>query len=572
MTRRTQRIPPGAGPLDQRLRLWSGLILSFFAATHFLNHALGNVSLAAMQWGQDLRYELWHSRPGTVLLYGAFLLHIGLSLWKVARRRTFHMSGWEAAQLILGLLIPFLLIPHVIGTRGAEQMFHTYVDYRHALTVLWPGNAVNQSLLLLIVWTHAVIGLHYWLRLRSWYGRLLPYLTVVAIAVPLLALTGWMTAAEREMLLGTARHNFKPGEIEQIYALSFRARLVIYSLITIALAVPIVRHLGERFARGITVSYLGGRSFKVVPGPTLLEISRMKGVPHMSVCGGRGRCSTCRVHVLTGGENLDPPTPAERAVLKRVEAASGVRLACQIRPRTDLTVRPLIAADRPIPLSAMHDRFRWGVEQAIVVMFVDLRGFTRLTENRLAFDVVFILNRYIDGVVRSVRAKGGMIDKVMGDGVMVLYGVETDYTTAARQGLATVVAIVEELAVINRELESHLDHPLRIGIGLHGGPSILGRVGLDGRAGVASSLTALGDVVNVASRLETATKEEGAVALVSQAVFAAAGVPPEAVGRSLKLAVRGRAAALDAVAIDDVETLRAALAADPVPERTVTAA
>src|SRR5690606_34419360 len=288
--------------------------------------------------------------------------------------------------------------------------------------------------------------------------------------------------------------------------------------------------------------------------------------------GGRGRCSTCRVHVLTGGENLDPPTPAERAVLKRVEAASGVRLACQIRPRTDLTVRPLIAADRPIPLSAMHDRFRWGVEQAIVVMFVDLRGFTRLTENRLAFDVVFILNRYIDGVVRSVRAKGGMIDKVMGDGVMVLYGVETDYTTAARQGLATVVAIVEELAVINRELESHLDHPLRIGIGLHGGPSILGRVGLDGRAGVASSLTALGDVVNVASRLETATKEEGAVALVSQAVFAAAGVPPEAVGRSLKLAVRGRAAALDAVAIDDVETLRAALAADPVPERTDTAA
>ncbi|WP_162901682.1 hypothetical protein [Breoghania sp. L-A4] len=133
-----KRLPSG-GTLDQRARLAAGLILFTFVLTHFLNHAAGNISLTAMQYGQDLRYEVWSSLPGQIALYSAFAVHIGLALWKLARRRTWRMPVWEAAQLLLGLAIPYLLIAHVVSTRGAMNSFHTFVDYRHELSVLWPG-------------------------------------------------------------------------------------------------------------------------------------------------------------------------------------------------------------------------------------------------------------------------------------------------------------------------------------------------------------------------------------------------------------------------------------------------
>lgn len=189
--------PAGGGSLAQRLRLGSGLVLIAFVVMHFLNHALGHISLAAMQEGQDLRYLVWHSAVGSLLLYSALSTHIALALWKTAKRGTLRMSGWEAVQLTLGLLIPIVLIKHIVATRGAEILHRTFVDHRHELSVLWPDNALLQSLLLVIVWTHGAIGLHYWLRLFSWYRPMQTLLLGAAVALPLLALTGWIAAARR---------------------------------------------------------------------------------------------------------------------------------------------------------------------------------------------------------------------------------------------------------------------------------------------------------------------------------------------------------------------------------------
>src|SRR4051794_20244320 len=116
----------------QTWRLASGLVLFAFVLTYFLNHALGHVSLDAMQQGQGLRRAVWGSWPGTPLLYGAAAVHVGLALWKLIRRHTWRMPTWEAAQIALGLWIPFLAVAHVITTRGLSAFYDAAGEFAYA--------------------------------------------------------------------------------------------------------------------------------------------------------------------------------------------------------------------------------------------------------------------------------------------------------------------------------------------------------------------------------------------------------------------------------------------------------
>ena len=134
---------------------------------------------------------LWRSLPGTLLLYAALLGHIGLVVHKLWRRRSLRMPAWEAAQITLGLLIPFWLAAHIIGTRGVNLRFGVDDDYIYVLDVLWPNGAWRQTLMLIIVWLHGCIGLHFWLRMRPWYDRLKPWLLAVGVLLPALALIGF---------------------------------------------------------------------------------------------------------------------------------------------------------------------------------------------------------------------------------------------------------------------------------------------------------------------------------------------------------------------------------------------
>ncbi|MEP2455715.1 adenylate/guanylate cyclase domain-containing protein, partial [Roseibium sp.] len=480
-----KRHPPGAGPIEQQLRLYAGLVLFVFVSLHFLNHALGNISLAAMSWGQDLRYSIWHSRIGSWVLYGAMFTHVSLALWKIAKRRTFKMPVWEAVQIALGLLIPYVLIQHIVSTRGAEVAFNSYIDYQHELSVLWPNHAFLQSSLLIIVWLHGCIGLHYWLRMKSWYAAVRAPLLLLAVMTPLLALTGWISAARRLVLEGQVKVNVTASQKAELLAITEAARGVFYAIAAGILLFFILRKVADALRHRISIRYLDKRTIKTAPGPTLLEISRMKGIPHMSICGGRARCSTCRTLILSGQATIKEPGNTEAQVLKRIGASSNIRLACQIRPTSDMTVRPLFSVGRAISGEGLLDRYRWGVEQKIAIMFIDLRGFTSLSEGKLPFDVVFILNRYVDGVVRIIKNNGGMVDKIMGDGIMALYGVETSFEAGVHSALATLADLSEELRRVNDDLSGHLNTPLRVAVGLHGGTAILGRIGLDGKNGVA---------------------------------------------------------------------------------------
>jgi adenylate cyclase len=356
--------------------------------------------------------------------------------------------------------------------------------------------------MLVLVWLHGCIGIHFWLRLRPWYRATQPWLFAFALLLPTLALIGFANAgrelralAERDPAwlerLAAAQNWLDASEMEWIYATERQVLLAFTVILVATLGARTVREVRARYGRRVRLRYPDGVTVAIEPGMSVLEASRAAGVPHASVCGGRGRCSTCRVRVGHGAAHLPAPAPDEARVLARIGASEDVRLACQLRPTHDLAVVPLLPAsagpqDVSIPVNP-----GLGIEREVAVLFADLRAFTRLSEGRLPYDVVFVLNQYFRATGEAIEAQGGRVDKFIGDGIMALFGVDQDPRAACRQALAAARAMGLALEQLNQELAHDLPEPLRIGIGLHVGPAILGDMGY----GRASSLTAVGDTV-----------------------------------------------------------------------------
>lgn len=533
------------GDVLQRARLVSGLILFAFAATHFLNHAAGLVSVDLMQELQEARHVVTRSLPGTLVLAGALVTHMGLALIKLARRTTLRMPPWEAMQLALGLCVPVLLLPHIVNTRIAHSLYGVKDIYLYELLKLWPDGALLQSALLLIVWVHGCLGLHFWLRLYGPYRRMTPVLLALAIFVPVAALSGFMVAgravnavAQDPATLASikAMANWPSDrDADNLYWLRVIVRAEYLGILAIVLASLGWTWVARRTAPQVTVSYVGGPTVRVPEGATLLEISRMARIPHAAVCGGRARCSTCRVRIEQGGSLIAPPAFPENVTLGGIGAAANVRLACQIRPMGYLAVTRLLPAGDMEPLMAdISQPEAGGVERSLVAMFVDLRGFTRLANDRLPFDTVFILNRFFEAVGAAIVDHRGHIDKFLGDGLLAVFGQQSGEAEGCRQALAAARAIDLALDDVNARLASEIGTTLQVGIGIDVGPLIQGRIGY----GAAVDTTVIGPAVNVASRLEAMTKEHGLQVMVSDAVLQQAGLTAGA-DFSGEISVRG---------------------------------
>jgi adenylate cyclase len=556
-------MPPArsAAAVVRQIRLWTGLVLFTYLTTHFLNHALGLVSLEAMAAGQDWFVLVWRSLPGTIALYGSFGIHNLLALWALYRRRTLRMPAWEASQLTLGLLVPPLLVWHVVGTRLAHEVAGTQTTYTFVVLALWQLNPIaglRQVVVLAVAWIHGCIGLHFWLRLRPWYPRLARTIYSGFLLVPVLALLGFATAGQE-----VSRRAREPGFVQTVIrearlpspaqraVLGQVARAIFWGdlgAIALVLAARAVReHIRRR--QGVRIAYPGGREILVPGGFTILEASRAAGIAHASVCGGRGRCSTCRVRVIRGEEHLPAATTDELRVLGRVGAPAHVRLACQVRPRRDLAVVPLVPAGAG-PAEALPSGHRDGEELTIAVLFADLRGFTRLAERKLPYDVVFILNRYFEAVGGAITDAGGIVNQFTGDGVMALFGVDTDPARGCRQALLGAQAMARSVAALSRSMADDLDEPLRIGIGIHTGPAVVGQMGYGGTV----YLTAVGDTVHVASRFQDLTKHYQAQLIISEKVAARAGVDASAFPRH-EITVRNRLEILAIRVIPDAADL-----------------
>ncbi len=544
-----RRSSPEFAAVAVRIRLVAGLVLLAYVTTHLANHALGLVSLAAMESGRVWFLDFWRSPPAELLLFWSLLLHFFLAHWALYRRRDLRMPAGEVARVLLGLAIVPLLALHIVGTRGSNALAGTSDTYTLVLLTHWKFARINlilQPAALIAAWAHGTIGVHYWLRLKSWYRSVTWLLYAAAIVVPLLALLGYAVAGREVLALAadpawlreTLRGASLPSRAQT--AMLYRVMDGVFALSVAALlAVALARALRTMLERRhgiVRIAYPNGRQASFPRGRSILEVSRAAGIPHASVCGGRGRCSTCRVRVVRGLDRLPSPSADERRVLERVGAPRNVRLACQTRPLEDLEVIPLLpphtASVRDARARAPHLE---GEEREIAILFADLRSFTSFSERKLPYDVVFVLNRYFANMGQAVEQSGGHLDKFIGDGVMALFGIDRPLDIACRQALEAARAMGQNLADLNRALAHDLETPLRMGIGIHAGPAIIGEMGY----GHATTITAIGDSVNTASRLETMTKEYRAQLVVSEEVAASAGVDLSGYP-SHELEVRGR--------------------------------
>ncbi|WP_051284804.1 adenylate/guanylate cyclase domain-containing protein [Nisaea denitrificans] len=557
-------------PLWRRLNTLSGLVLFTYVASHLLNHAVGIFSIGALVASGKWFAIFWHQVLPTVALYSALTVHLVIALVAIYRRDSLRdTSRAELAQLTLGLSIPVFLIAHLMGTRVLDEFFDADPSYLYVQLVVWkfaPHYIATQTLLLLASWIHGCIGLHLWLRFKPGYRRLQPLWLTLAVMIPSLSLAGFVASgmevlrmAEDSAWLGFVLESFElpRGEGQKAFlGWVETTEYSYYGLVLLAFAARSVRlHLLKQAVPDVTLTYHTGQQVGLRPGATILETSRSAGIPHASVCGGRGRCSTCRVRIGIGLDALPPPSELEAKVLNRVGAPDNVRLACQTVPTVDIEVTPLLPpAQASVEDTGARPDYLAGQERDIVVLFADIRGFTKLTEQRLPYDTVFILNRYFSEMGHAIESAGGRIDKFIGDGIMALFGIDRGIEVGARNAITAARLMGENLERLNESLAADLDEPLRIGIGIHGGPAIVGELGYRETRG----LTAVGDTVNSASRLETLTKDYGVQLILSESVISAAGMSLE-IGERAEVTARGREQSISVRLVNDATALPSAV-------------
>src|SRR5580692_8183561 len=559
----------------RQIRLVCGLVLFAYLISHFLNHALGNISMDALAAGVQYHIMFWRFPPVAIVFYGAALVHTGLGVWALYRRRQFHWKAIEPLQLVLGLSIPALIIAHVTGVRigqvafGHERLYPQvfYADWIAAPYKMWLMYAA-----LTVAWVHGSIGLYFWLRMKAFYQYAAPFLLAGAVLVPTLAMLGlyqgarnvardshsaaWKADNLSPRQVGTPAEQHVLADIADDFLIGY---LGLLGLVLLARA---ARALNERRGGMITLSYGNGRIIRVPKGLSVLEASLRYNVPHASICGGRARCSTCRIRVIGDCDVLPEPSQREAFVLDQIGAADpSIRLACQLRPTGDLSFFQLFMPHAMSANANASQPHRVGQERYLVSMFVDMRGSTRLAEKQLPFDTVFVVNRFLGAVSQAVIACGGQPNQFVGDGLLALFGLAADPPTACRQALRAAAMISANVDELNLILSHDLHEPIRFGMGIHGGEVIIDDIGYRNHM----VFTALGDAVNVAARLQDMTKSFACEAIVSEEVRITAGLAADLLPKQ-EVAIRGRSEPMIVRSIGNAKMLSALVDAPELVE------
>jgi adenylate cyclase len=533
----------------RQVRLVSGVVLFAYLISHFLNHALGNISMDALARGVRIHMAFWQFLPVAIVFYTACLVHAALGIWALYERRQFSWRAIEPIQLVLGLSIPALIIAHIVGVRLGQTLFgheKLYPQELYLFFVAAPNRLRQMLAVMVIAWVHGSIGLYFWLRMKAFFRWAAPFLLAAAVLIPTLAFLGVYQGGRTVVADASSREwraeNISSDQVGTVAEQNTLDRITDYSmtfylgLVVFVLLAKGARAAYERRGGMINLSYGNGRKVRVPKGLSVLEASLRNNVPHASVCGGRARCSTCRIRVIGDCSGLPQPSQREAFVLGRVGAADpSIRLACQLRPTTDLSFFQLFLPHTTSANSHASNPTRIGQERYLVSMFVDMRGSTQLAENRLPFDTVFIVNRFLGAVSQAVLESGGRPNQFVGDGMLALFGLATGRQEACRQAIRAAAMIATNIDELNQFLSHDLREPIRFGIGIHGGEVIVGDIGYRDHM----VFTALGDAVNVAARLQDMTKSLACEAVISDEVLITASLSADTLPQQ-QVAIRGR--------------------------------
>ena len=301
-----------------------------------------------------------------------------------------------------------------------------------------------------------------------------------------------------------AQAYLSPANAEQRMAIAQWRDGILFGYFTIigaAFGARAIRNALERGRRRLVSISYPGRTVRVPRGWTVLEASRSFHIPHASMCGGRARCSTCRVRVTAGDEVCPTAERDERATLERIGAPPDVRLACQLRPRGDISVIPLMRTERPVyRLPAAQP----SAEREIVVLFCDFLNRGELAGDHMPQDLLYLLMRYVDAIGHAIRMADGMLSSVRPDSICALFGLECGVAQAARQALRAGAAIEGAIADLNDRLGREGDSKVRVAVSIHAGRAAVGEIGQSDPP----TVMAVGEAMDVVQELRKAVAEQ----------------------------------------------------------------
>ncbi|MFL2822654.1 MAG: adenylate/guanylate cyclase domain-containing protein [Paracoccaceae bacterium] len=555
----------------RKIRIFSGVVLFLYVIMHLSNHSLNIFSIELADNVREKYFAvIWQHPAGLVLLYLSLFAHLILGFSSVLRRKSFKMSFKDWVQIIFPILALLFLAQHIAASFIITKIFGGSETYSLLFAAIGSGeksamimDAIFYSLMIVFIWTHGVIGLDAYLKQQAvHHGKYSFYMNYPSIfkflywIIPTGAVLGWLSglrdmsfiAQIKALELDITAQNYLGSIImKHIPVEAFPVVLAIepvvmkyYPLfILFVVLVSAFNVARARFFGHIVVNYPAGETVSIPKGTTVLEASRMGGIPHQSVCGGRGRCTTCRVKVTAHDGTLPAPNAHEIKAIERVGLDDNVRLACQLRPTNNISVQPLLNPENTLE-TVRSARALTGKEQETVILFVDLRDFTKLSEKKLPYDVVYILNKYYAVCGEIIEKNGGRLDKFIGDGIMAIFDVNSKTDINSRNAVISANEISKSMKVLNSELKTDFSEDMRFGMGIHAGSMIVGMMGY----GKTVTETAVGDNVNIAARLEELSKTYRCELVVSKYVADKAKIDIDKLKPKL-VDIRGRKEALE---------------------------
>ncbi len=270
------------------------------------------------------------------------------------------------------------------------------------------------------------------------------------------------------------------------------------------------------------IDLINEKSFEIVKDQTILQASLEAGIPHYHACGGKARCSTCRIVVQEGEEKLSPPNKAELKLRKQKMFPDNVRLACQTKVKaSNVKIQRIIKDEADLDLyvygKSSENIQTVGDEKSMALFFLDIRDFTPFIEKHLPFDVIHIVRRLNILFNEIITLHKGKIIEYAGDGIYAVFGFDEPINEAVNNAYEAGKQILSSLPKLNDNyITKYFDYKIEAGIGLHAGRVIAGKT----RVKETNNYTVMGFPVNVAARLESSTKELNNNFIVSEYVYA----------------------------------------------------